>query len=155
MNRHTRDFRQPRGGFTLIELLVVIAIIAILIGLLVPAVQKVREAASRAQCSNNVKQIALAMQTYHDSYKSFPPAALPTTPAQTGWDPINAWNGRGPCSTTSNPGCWGMTWQALILPYIEQTPLYNAWNKAKASQDTANQAVVTTLIPVYLCPSDN
>src|SRR5439155_5291298 len=122
---------------------------------LVPAVQKVRAAAARAQCANNVKQICLAMQTYHDAFKAFPPAALPTTPAQPGWDPINGWNGRGPCTNVSNPGCWGMTWMALIFPYIEQTPLYNAWNKARASQDPANQAVVTTVIPIFLCPSDN
>ena len=155
MLRHIYVVGKPRRAFTLIELLVVIAIIAILIGLLVPAVQKVRAAAARAQCSNNVKQICLAMQTYHDTFKTFPPAALPTTPAQPGWDPVGNWAMRGGCTNGSVAGCFGMTWQALIFPYIEQTPLYNAWKKAKSSQDPANQAIVTTLIPIYLCPSDN
>src|SRR5262249_6705102 len=84
-----------------------------------------------------------------------PPAALPTTPTLPGWDPVNNWNARGPCNAASVGGCFGMTWQALIFPYIEQGPLYNAWNKAKSSQDPANQTVVTTIIPIYLCPSDN
>src|SRR3954454_5899516 len=97
-----------RVGFTLIELLVVIAIIAILIGLLVPAVQKVRESAARAQCQNNMKQIALACQTYHDTYKSLPPAVL-----------------LGPGIGATDETNFGPNWAVLILPYIEQAPLYN------------------------------
>lgn len=97
-----------RSGFTLIELLVVIAIIAILIGLLVPAVQKVREAAARSQCTNNLKQLALACHAYHDATKMLPPAYY--AGPGIGW---NDENNIGP------------NWVVLILPYIEQGPMFN------------------------------
>src|SRR4051794_7818294 len=96
-----------RRGFTLIELLVVIAIIAVLIALLVPAVQKVREAAARAQCRNNLKQLAIGAHMHHDTYKYLPPIMGP---------------GGGGC-------CWG-TWVVKIMPYIEQdaaAKLYQNW----------------------------
>src|SRR5208337_805404 len=91
-----------RKGFTLIELLVVIAIIAILISLLLPAVQKVRSAAARIQCANNCKQIALAVHNYYDVYKAFPQNKC------LSYDPISA--------------SW--SWLCYILPYIEQEPLF-------------------------------
>src|ERR1041384_7712680 len=100
MKRIAKNFRP---GFTLIELLVVIAIIAILIALLVPAVQKVREAAARTQCINNLKNIGLAMHGYHDSNKKLPPGAATDSP---------------PFGTSG--GGWGSSWKVYILPFIDQ-----------------------------------
>ncbi len=109
--------RVGKSGFTLVELLVVIAIIGILVGLLLPAVQAAREAARRMQCSNNLKQMGLAMQNYHDTHKTFPsgytvdlvpPAVIGTTSMMS----------------LTNPSHW--SWGAFILPFIEQTSLYNS-----------------------------
>src|SRR5262245_47469332 len=112
-----------RHGFTLIELLVVIAIIAILIALLVPAVQKVREAAARTQCGNNMKQIALGTHSFHDVWKALPPGVT-----RSGGNPrINEY--------------W--SWMALILPYVEQTPLFNTadnWQKQNVAAYTNGTA---------------
>src|SRR6516164_8309873 len=111
--------RYPRRrGFTLIELLVVIAIIAILIGLLLPAVQKVREAAARLQCQNNLKQLGLAAHNYHDVHKKFPPAS--TVPYAQQNDQSN--------NDALFP--FGPNWAVLILPYIEQGNLYTQANVA-------------------------
>jgi len=128
----------PRRAFTLIELLVVIAIIAILIALLVPAVQKVREAAARTQCGNNLKQIGLACHGYHDAHKRLPEgyvvnAAVQVTP---GWN-----------------------WAVLILPYIDQAPIYTILNPDLATPNGPAYPVVagstaTERLAVFLCPSD-
>jgi prepilin-type N-terminal cleavage/methylation domain-containing protein len=110
-------------GFTLIELLVVIAIIAILIGLLLPAVQKIREAAARTQSINNLKQLALAMHMYCDTQGTLPDNGMLeyTTPF--------TWGGQTPPSPAQSPGC---SWAYKLLPYIEQGNLYNNWNYTSA-----------------------
>jgi prepilin-type N-terminal cleavage/methylation domain-containing protein/prepilin-type processing-associated H-X9-DG protein len=118
-------------GFTLIELLVVIAIIAILIALLVPAVQKVREAAARTQCINNLKQIGLGCQGFHDTYKRLPLNGITTTPIGAN-------------------GVFDLCWAALILPYIEQAPMYNIMQmQAPGTQ----QLTQFSGVPIYSCPS--
>ncbi|HYT94954.1 MAG TPA: DUF1559 domain-containing protein [Gemmataceae bacterium] len=143
---HTQaDARRP--GFTLIELLVVIAIIAILIGLLVPAVQQVREAASRAQCQNNLKQIGLAFHTYHDAYKCLPSGGRDGRPSgQTNisccnWDDqnVSTLNAAGQMDDRS-----GFNWRYQILPYIEQKPLHQTVSRA---------TLYATPVPILYCPS--
>lgn len=133
--------RKSRQGFTLIELLVVIAIIAILIALLVPAVQKVREAAARSQCQNNLKQLALGVHGYHDVFKTFP------------------YNG---ARNNASSGCCGAnlprwSWIARILPHIDQGPLHVAANVSDTTTLDANAVVRTALatpLAVLRCPSD-
>src|SRR5438874_3811724 len=108
--------RSRSNGFTLIELLVVIAIIAVLIGLLLPAVQKVREAAARTACSNNLKQIGLALHNYHDSSRGFPPGYV-TAAGQTA-NPSVALGWTAP-----------IAWTYFVLPQLDNAPLYNQINR--------------------------
>lgn len=134
------------AGFTLVELLVVIAIIGILIALLLPAVQAAREAARRAQCSNNLKQLGLGLHNYHDIYKSFP----------AGFVTDRAIEVAGSCVEGTN-GCWA--WSALLLPFIELQTLHDALDVGittahGATADTTRLSVMQKQIAAFRCPSD-
>jgi prepilin-type N-terminal cleavage/methylation domain-containing protein/prepilin-type processing-associated H-X9-DG protein len=137
---HTARERGARTAFTLIELLVVIAIIGILIALLLPAVQKVREAAQRLQCKNNLKQIGIALHAYHDREGSFPPGYVSGVYTSSG-DPAD----------DSGPG-WG--WAAHLLPDLEQGNIWRQIQFDKDIKDPANAAVRMQPVKVFLCPSD-
>ncbi|MDB5347222.1 MAG: hypothetical protein JWP89_5599 [Schlesneria sp.] len=130
-----QSMRLRKHGFTLIELLVVIAIIAVLVALLLPAVQQAREAARRTQCKNNMRQLGLAAHNYHDTYNIVPPG----------------------CVAYISPPAYG-TYAAhgtgvFILPFIEQGNLYSRYDFNKGFDHNDNQFVVNTQIPAYQCPS--
>jgi prepilin-type N-terminal cleavage/methylation domain-containing protein len=134
-------------GFTLIELLVVIAIIAVLIGLLLPAVQKVREAAMRAQCTNNIKQLVLATHNYHDTFK--------VLPLGENWlSARHGYAGIAGSNVTSPDGLTGAgTWLGHLLPYIEQQNLFNAAAGDLLTVYNGRQ-VRQYLVPTFLCPAE-
>jgi prepilin-type N-terminal cleavage/methylation domain-containing protein/prepilin-type processing-associated H-X9-DG protein len=143
-----KPIRQGRRGFTLIELLVVIAIIAILIGLLVPAVQKVREAASRAQCLNNLKQMGVGLHNYHSTHNTFPPGLVSQLSNPAWVMPPGNCNAEAP---DLGPG-WSFF--AFLLPYVEQDNLYKAIRFDLLLTDSANDAVRRTAVKTYVCPRD-
>ena len=129
--------RARRRGFTLVELLVVIAIIGILVALLLPAIQAAREAARRAECLNNTKQIGLALQNYHDTYGTFPPGGISC----------------GNCNFTYGRPHW-TTWTIAILPFLEQQTLYDEYVQEKGNTDNVNRFVCQQFVKPYMCPSD-
>jgi prepilin-type N-terminal cleavage/methylation domain-containing protein len=132
-------------GFTLVELLVVIAIIGILVALLLPAIQSAREAARRAQCNNNLKQIGIGLQNYHDTFKLFPSGYIYPSVATT--------------AAAANNESWG--WAALTLPFLEQSALHDQLGVVRqplyrgfATGGTAFKDLVETPLPAFICPSD-
>ena len=139
---------RSRRGFTLIELLVVIAIIAVLIGLLLPAVQKVREAAARIQCANNLKQMGVALHNYHGDHGSFPPGIISRL-SNPGWVMPP-----GDCNAEAPDLGPGWSFFTFLLPYIEQDNLYKSIRLDLPITDPANAAARRTTVKVYVCPSD-
>ena len=150
-------YRQ-RVGFTMIELMVVFGILAILAALLLPAIQNSRESARRIQCANNLKQITLALQTYHTSLRTLPPASvwrdrgepLGGNLASVGVIDRVAYGiapGNEPAQLYSN-------WALMLLTNLEQANLFNLHDTDRAISDDANRGVRETSVPIYLCPSD-
>jgi prepilin-type N-terminal cleavage/methylation domain-containing protein len=142
--------RRSRRGFTLIELLVVIAIIAVLIGLVLPAVQKVREAANKTRCANHLKQLGLAAHNYHDANGKLPPAVLIASPPPNGTQNM--------LSAYRFPG-FGPNWAVLLLPYMEQDALFRSvdvesFARTRGSDFTTWRGLRSRPVPTLLCPSD-
>lgn len=147
-NQMTRTYYNRRG-FTLIELLVVIAIIAILISLLLPAVQQAREAARRMQCTNNLRQLGLALHNYSDAHQRFP----------AGYFSYATRNGQAPAWAQLDPGSWdgapGWSWAAMLLPFLEQGNVTGAINFDTPIWNAQHRDAIGTKLSVFLCPSSS
>jgi prepilin-type N-terminal cleavage/methylation domain-containing protein/prepilin-type processing-associated H-X9-DG protein len=126
--------RRPPSAFTLIELVIVVAIVAVLAGLLAPAVQKVREAANRIRCTNNLHQIGIALHHYHDAYRTFPPGGV-------------EWRPPGDSSKRQ------LAWCVFLLPYLEQENVYRSLNLKKPFDSPENAQGAAAVLSAFLCPS--
>ncbi|QDU63811.1 hypothetical protein Pan216_46920 [Planctomycetes bacterium Pan216] len=138
-----------RRGFTLVELLVVIAIIGVLIGLLLPAVQQAREAARRAQCTNNLKQLGVALHNYHDAHNCFP----------AGYYSYGTSTGTGPTWAAIDPNTWdaapGWSWSAMLLPYMDQDGLASRLDTNNPVWTAGYEDLISATLPSFLCPSSS
>ena len=159
--------RKAKSGFTLIELLVVIAIIGVLIALLLPAIQRARDAAHRSQCTSNMKQLGLALNAYHEVHGVFPPGNMTGLWVSANTDYLYPTIGQGSNDYGSACCPWGIGWPVFLLPYLDAEPLYQSWNAnlgapradGNSTQLNAqvgvrcNTTVAYSMPSVFVCPS--